>query len=87
MSYKIIKDAAGEMICWGPNDNNYEPSIPDGCTLEIVDVLPKPKPPSYTELRVAAYPSIEEQLDTIFHGGVTAWKTSIQKIKTTYPKV
>jgi hypothetical protein len=39
-TFKIIKNAAGDVICYGPNDNNYEPGIPDGCTLHIVDVLP-----------------------------------------------
>jgi len=36
--------------------------------------------------RANEYPSIPDQLDDIFHNGVEGWKTSIQVIKTKYPK-
>ena len=36
--------------------------------------------------RVAEYPSIEDQLDTIYHSGVAGWKTTIKAIKDKYPK-
>jgi len=42
--------------------------------------------PSYTELRAPEYPPIEDQLDKIYHSGVTAWKTQIKEIKDKYPK-
>ena len=41
---------------------------------------------TYSELRAAAYPPIVDQLDTIFHGGLDAWKAEIQYIKNKYPK-
>ena len=34
----------------------------------------------------AEYPSIEDQLDTIYHSGVAGWKTTIKAIKDKYPK-
>lgn len=40
----------------------------------------------YKDERKAAYPSIEDQLDKIFHGGIDAWKADIQAIKDRYPK-
>ena len=41
----------------------------------------------YSECRASAYPSIEEQLDYIYHNGVEAWKNDIiEPIKTKYPK-
>jgi hypothetical protein len=49
--------------------------------------LPIPVPPTYSELRAAAYPPIVDQLDTIFHGGLDAWKAEIQAVKTQFPKV
>ena len=49
-------------------------------------VEPIPVPPTYQELRAAAYPSFADQFDTIFHGGIDAWKAEIQYIKTKYPK-
>ena len=46
----------------------------------------KPIPPTYQELRAAAYPSIEDQLDDIFHNGLVKWKATIKAIKEKYPK-
>ena len=41
---------------------------------------------SYKSQRRAEYPSIEDQLDTIYHSGVAGWKTTIKTIKDKYPK-
>ena len=41
---------------------------------------------SYVGARVEEYPSIEDQLDKIYHSGVNAWKADIKKIKDKYPK-
>lgn len=41
---------------------------------------------SYSDMRAVEYPSIQEQLDTIFHKGLDAWKEQIQAIKDKYPK-
>ena len=32
------------------------------------------------------YPSIEDQLDDIYHNGVDAWKTTIKAVKDAHPK-
>lgn len=40
----------------------------------------------YQAKRAAEYPSITEQLDTLYHGGYDAWKAEIQAIKNKYPK-
>jgi hypothetical protein len=55
-------------------------------TAEEIAALPIPIPPTYSELRAAAYPPIVDQLDTIFHGGLDAWKAEIQAVKTQFPK-
>lgn len=41
---------------------------------------------SYIAKRQTEYPSIPDQLDTLFHGGYDAWKAEIQAIKDKYPK-
>ncbi len=41
---------------------------------------------SYKSKRRAEYPSIEDQLDDIYHNGIDAWKTTIKTIKDKYPK-
>ena len=41
---------------------------------------------SYKSQRKADYPSIEDQLDSIYHNGIDGWKTTIKAIKDKYPK-
>jgi len=41
---------------------------------------------TYKENRVAEYPSIGDQLDDIYHNGLTKWKATIKVIKDKYPK-
>jgi len=41
---------------------------------------------AYTIARQAEYPSIEDQLDKIYHTSLTAWKADIKAIKDKYPK-
>jgi hypothetical protein len=43
-------------------------------------------PNKYQRQRAAAYPSIADQLDTIYHEGIDAWKAEIAAVKTEYPK-
>lgn len=40
----------------------------------------------YQRQRANEYPSIEDQLDTIYHEGIDVWKEQIQAIKDKYPK-
>jgi len=41
---------------------------------------------AYKGLRQAEYPSIPDQLDTLYHGGIDAWKAEIKTVKDKYPK-
>ena len=43
-------------------------------------------PEQYKYDRASAYPSMADQLDTIYHEGVDAWKAQIAAVKQTYPK-
>ena len=69
----------------------FEHLLPVGC-VQITDEeaktirLSKVVPPTYSELRAAEYPSFADQFDTIFHGGIDAWKAEIQVTKNKYPK-
>ena len=40
----------------------------------------------YQRDRKEAYPSIEEQLDDLYHNGISGWKTTIKATKDKYPK-
>jgi hypothetical protein len=43
-------------------------------------------PEAYKYQRAREYPSIVDQLDTLYHGGYDAWKATIQAVKDKYPK-
>ena len=43
-------------------------------------------PNAYKAQRAAAYPSIADQLDLLYHGGMDAWKAAIDAVKQEYPK-
>ena len=40
----------------------------------------------YQRLRATTYPPITDQLDTIYHEGIDAWKAVITAVKEEYPK-
>jgi ribosome-interacting GTPase 1 len=40
----------------------------------------------YKDQRAAAYPSIADQLDTLYHQGYDGWKATIEAVKTEFPK-
>tara|TARA_B110000495_G_C22377527_1_gene244597 strand:- start:69 stop:347 length:279 start_codon:yes stop_codon:yes gene_type:complete len=62
---------------------NYLEWVEAGNTATAADAIPDP---TYQENRVAEYPSIGDQLDDIYHNGITAWKATIKVIKDKYPK-
>jgi hypothetical protein len=64
---------------------------PEGCQTGwlIVDgviTAPLELVVPYTAQRAAAYPSIADQLDTIYHSGIDAWKLTITAVKEEFPK-
>jgi hypothetical protein len=40
----------------------------------------------YQRLRESSYPSIQDQLDILYHRGYDGWKEEINKVKEKYPK-
>ncbi len=41
---------------------------------------------AYKDLRAKEYPSIPDQLDTLYHSGLDAWKAQIKTVKDKFPK-
>ena len=94
--YKIIGEnndfirtvnSDGSVTCFGEGSPGYEKFIQD-VAEQGYDIVEGPSDIqlSYAELRVPEYPSIEDQLDKIYHSGVAAWKKDIKEIKDKYPK-
>ena len=82
-----------EFSIWGNSYETiewYSENIPKPTIQEIDAALQKLQAEydrkSYQRQRVDAYPSIEEQLDLMFHGGYEAWRAQIQAVKDQYPK-
>ena len=70
-------------------DPDFAHLLPEGCVQITEDEAEALRPkyvPTYKDLRAQAYPSIPDQLDTIFHSGLDGWKETIQAVKTKYPK-
>ena len=41
---------------------------------------------TYADKRREEYPTIEDQLDDIYHNGIDGWKSTIKAVKDKYPK-
>ena len=55
-------------------------------TAEVTRLQAEYDNKEYQRQRAQAYPSIADQLDTIYHEGIDAWKAQIAAVKQTYPK-
>jgi hypothetical protein len=55
-------------------------------TIDMAAVNAWVDPNAYKDKRAKAYPSIPDQLDLLYHGGMDAWKAAIDVVKNKYPK-
>lgn len=87
--FGLIKDNTSHKVIFLAEEENsdYQQFIKD-VAEQGYDIVEGPDvvQPSYADLRRADYPSIEDQLDKIYHSGVAAWKKEIKAIKDKYPK-
>ena len=100
IKYKIIKypfgDSSKDQVekigeCIIPRDLgnlDYQQFIEDviGIGMSCVEGPLVGVTTEYKEARSTEYPSIQDQLDKIYHSGVDAWKADIKVIKDKYPK-
>tara|TARA_R110002126_G_scaffold254306_1_gene397417 strand:- start:219 stop:491 length:273 start_codon:yes stop_codon:yes gene_type:complete len=88
---KYAKIEKGVVVQTQPNNEAGFIEVADNvvCTQIQKDNLfvnPPIIPLTYAELRATAYPPITDQLDTIYHEGIDAWKAVITAVKEEYPK-
>tara|TARA_B100001996_G_scaffold95074_1_gene71210 strand:+ start:50 stop:424 length:375 start_codon:yes stop_codon:yes gene_type:complete len=86
-SKDLIENIGGCIIPRDLNNMDYQQFLQDVKEqgIEIVegdDVVT----PDYKQQRLSEYPSIEDQLDKIYHTSLTAWKSDIKAVKDKYPK-
>jgi len=65
----------------------WNASLPE-LTQELVDSIEAEWEASegHKEKRRAEYPSIEDQLDDLYHNGISGWSATIKTTKDKYPK-
>lgn len=81
-SYSVITDIVDD-ICVESKDNSLIPVTWDQVVAKDAELKAKF---GYINQREQNYPSIVEQLDTMYHKGFDAWKTQIKAVKDKYPK-
>ena len=94
----LIKVRSGQWFGWSDSSNKIYANliVLDGgakptesdCTtgLAALQTAWDLENDSYKSQRKAEYPSIEDQLDDIYHNGIDAWKATIKVTKDKYPK-
>jgi len=87
MSYKVIRDAAGEVVCFGPNHEGYSPVVKPTQVMGVESAAPI-MPVDYAAARATEYPPIGDQLDAIWEGGAAydAMRQKINTVKARHPK-
>jgi len=75
----------GETVQW------HKPSVASVTDAQIATELARLQAQyganEYQRQRAREYPSIPDQLDTLYHSGLDAWKAQIKTVKDKYPKV
>ena len=81
-AYNVVTDIVDD-ICVESKDNSLIPVTWDQVVAKDAELKAKF---GYINQREQNYPSIMDQLDTMYHKGFDAWKTEIKAIKDKYPK-
>ena len=81
----MVIDEKYENLWWSDN-NDLPPPTEEEINQEIERLQQEYERNQYQRDRAKEYPSIQEQLDTLYHQGYDGWKQEINKIKEKYPK-
>jgi len=68
------------------DENELPPPTEEEIQAEIERLQAEYNNNQYQRDRASAYPSIEDQLDTLYHQGYDGWKETIDEVKNQYPK-
>lgn len=71
---------------WWSDDNELGPPTEAEVLAEAERLHVEFTNNQYQRDRAKAYPSIQDQLDTLYHQGYDGWKEEINKVKEKYPK-
>jgi len=68
------------------DDNELPPPTEEEVQVEIERLQQEYQNNQYQRDRASEYPSIQDQLDTLYHQGYDGWKARIDEVKNKYPK-
>jgi hypothetical protein len=68
------------------DENELPPPTEEEVQAEIERLQAEYEYNQYQRNRANAYPSIQDQLDVLYHQGYDGWKASIDEVKNKYPK-
>ena len=71
---------------WWSDENELPPPTEEELQAEIERLQAEYEYNQYQRDRASAYPSIQDQLDTLYHQGYDGWKARIDEVKNKYPK-
>jgi hypothetical protein len=72
-------------LIWS-DENELPPPTEEEVQVEIERLKAEYNNNQYQRDRASEYPSIQDQLDTLYHQGYDGWKASIDEVKNKYPK-
>jgi hypothetical protein len=72
-------------LVWN-DENEVPPPTREEVQAEIERLQAEYEYNQYQRNRATSYPSIQEQLDTMYHQGYDGWKAEIDEVKNKYPK-
>lgn len=81
-SFAVFDNQYDTIEWFGPDDIPTKNEI----EKEIKRLEKEKKTLEYQHQRAIAYPSIQDQLDILYHEGYDAWKEVIKEVKDRYPK-
>ena len=82
--WSINHTDSGDVIDWA-DDKTQQPTDTE-IKAEIKKLQTAYDNNAYQRSRATEYPSIENQLDDLYHNGIDGWKTTIKAIKDKHPK-
>jgi len=71
---------------WWSDENDLPPPTEEEINQEIERLQQEWENNQYQRDRAKEYPSIQDQLDTLYHQGYDGWKAMVNEVKNKYPK-
>tara|TARA_E500000178_G_scaffold354405_1_gene423242 strand:- start:962 stop:1294 length:333 start_codon:yes stop_codon:yes gene_type:complete len=81
----VLKDSYDfSTLVW--NDSENSAPTESEVNAKLTELTTAHNAKDYRRQRAEEYPTLEAQLDDLYHNGIDGWKTSIKTIKDKYPK-